>query len=697
MRITPSRLAAFCAASALLTLGFGIAPASAATVAVGNDTALISATSNPAIDVIELGADITVADDELTPQYNVTLDLKGWDLITANITIPAGVTLTIVDTSILQTGSLTSTAFLPAGRAGITVNGTLQIGTATVYGGTVTATGNCTLPLLTCGAGIGGNVGEAHGTITIFSGFVTGIGGGQGSSLEGGAGIGGGWNPSTAGGAITIHDGTVIADGGSSSAGITSRWGGGLVTINGGTVTADGGEYGAGIGGGIYQGAGEIDINGGAVTTTAGAYAAGIGGGSEGTGGTISIDNATVNSNGGILGSGIGGGYTGFPIGLNYGANVWIGVGSTVTTPSIRAVGPANQSTTQVGLLTINGELTIPSGGALDIPAGATGKVGPTGLVKGAGTVGGLGSITNNGIIQNATVTTATITDHNYTVTFDSNAAGATPATQTVKVYAPTMVAGDRALPPDPNNPAGTFIQWRTTATGTTAFTTSAPLSGDTTAYASYIPIHLVVSPATPSVTSGAATVFTVEGFDSINISLGDYTSLVTFTTSNPGADTVTGNSITFGPAGTTTVTATLNTDSSITGDATATVAHGSVAGAVLTLSSLSVAQGGSINYTVEARDAYGNTWPAGSIVTSSVSTDVITGTTITFPHASPHVITANIPGFSASATVEVTPYGLAVTGFIYDTALPIYAVGTGLAGILLLLIAARRRERTAA
>lgn len=696
MRTTLTRVAALCATVALLTLGLGVAPASAATVAVGNDVALVSATSNPAIDVIELGDHITVADDELTPQYNVTLDLKGWDLITANITIPAGVTLTIVDTSVAQTGSLTSTAFLPFGRAGITVNGTLQIGTSTLYGGTVTATGNCDLINVWCGAGIGGNMGTAHGTITIYSGFVTGIGGGQATSLEGGAGIGGGWNPATVGGAITIHDGTVIADGGSSSAGITSRWGGGLVTINGGTVTADGGEYGAGIGGGIYQEAGEIDINGGTVTTTAGAYAAGIGGGSEGSGGIISIDNATVSSSGGILGSGIGGGYTGFPIGLNYGANVFIGSTAHVTTASIRAVGPNNAGTSQVGLLTINGELTIPSGGALDIPAGATGKVGPTGVVNGAGTVGGLGSITNNGAIQNTTVTTATVTDHNYLVTFDGNAPGASPATQTVRVYAASMVNGARLIPPAPTNPAGTFAQWATTSAGGTQFTASTALSADTTAYAIYDAIYLVVSPASSTGTSGVASTFTVEGFDSNDVSLGDYTSLVTFTTSNPGDDTVTGNSITFGPAGTTTVTATLTTDSSIKDDATATVAHGSVAGAVLTLSSLSVAQGGTINYVVEARDAYGNTWPAGSIVTSDVDTDVITATTITFPHASPHVITANIPGFSATATVNVIPTGLAVTGFIYDTALPIYALGTGLVGILLLL-AARRRERTAA
>lgn len=710
MRSSHSRVAAFAATVALLTLGFGLAPASATTVAVGNDTALISATSNPAIDVIELGDNIVVTtEDELEVNYDLTLDLKGFNLTVINITVLPGITLTVIDSVTGGSNKLTAAAVpvLGSGIAGITVWGSLVVGSNSTNGAIIEATGSCGTSW--CGAGIGGNQGGANGPITINSGEVTATGGGQGSADEGGAGIGGGYNPSSTG-AVTINGGTVTANGGATSPGISSHWNGGVVTINGGTVTATSANYGAGIGGTQEGESGVIDINGGTITATGGTYAAGIGGGGGqfgGPGGIISIYGGVVTANPGATnGAGIGGGWGGVcvPFGtppacsqsLNYGAVVWIGAGSQVTTPSIRAVGPANQSTTQVGLLTIYGALTIPSGGSLDIPAGALGKIGATGVVSGAGTVGGAGSIENNGAIQNQTVTTTTVTNHNYLVTFDGNGPAAVPASQTVRVYATSMVNGARLLPPGPVNPAGTFYQWITTTSGGTQFTATTALSADITAYAIYDQNYIVVSPATSNVTSGVAATFTVEGFDHNDVSLGDYTGLVTFTTSNPGDDVVTGNSIEFGPSGTTTVTATLTGDSSITDDATATVAHGSVTGAVLTLSSLSVAQGGSINYVVEARDAYGNTWPAGSIVTSDVSTDVITATTITFPSASPHVITANIPGFSTSATVNVIPFGLAVTGFVYDTALPIYALGTGLVGILLLL-AARRRERTTA
>ena len=61
------------------------------------------------------------------------------------------------------------------------------------------------------------------------------------------AGIGG--NPSNAGGAVTIHGGTVVAAGGDLSAGIGGgeMGGGGNVTIYGGSVSAAGGDEAAGL------------------------------------------------------------------------------------------------------------------------------------------------------------------------------------------------------------------------------------------------------------------------------------------------------------------------------------------------------------------------------------------------------------------------------------------------------------------
>lgn len=113
------------------------------------------------------------------------------------------------------------------------------------------------------------------------------------------AGIGGCYTlPSTSGisiedgscGKIVIEGGTIIARGGSLSAGIGS---GGCgcscdgVEIKGGTVTAEGGDSAAGIGcgggsgaGGVGTSCGPISITGGTVTAKGGDYAAGVGTGS---------------------------------------------------------------------------------------------------------------------------------------------------------------------------------------------------------------------------------------------------------------------------------------------------------------------------------------------------------------------------------------------------------------------------------
>lgn len=113
------------------------------------------------------------------------------------------------------------------------------------------------------------------------------------------AGIGGCYTlPSTSGisiedgscGKIVIEGGTIIAHGGSMSAGIGS---GGCgcscdgVDIKGGTVTAEGGDSAAGIGcgggsgtGGVGTSCGPISITGGTVTAIGGEYAAGVGTGS---------------------------------------------------------------------------------------------------------------------------------------------------------------------------------------------------------------------------------------------------------------------------------------------------------------------------------------------------------------------------------------------------------------------------------
>ena len=152
------------------------------------------------------------------------------------------------------------------------------------------------------------------GTITIEGGVITATGSAAGT--YGGACIGGGGNNSD----ITITGGNVTANSGktttSGCAGIGSAYSqGGIktITISGGTVNATGGS--AGIGGGAYQGAGVILIDGGTVTAKSNGVGAGIGGGggawgsdAMGSNGSVTITGGTVNATGSRYGAGIGGG-----------------------------------------------------------------------------------------------------------------------------------------------------------------------------------------------------------------------------------------------------------------------------------------------------------------------------------------------------------------------------------------------------
>ncbi|UCR88702.1 M14 family zinc carboxypeptidase [Mycetocola spongiae] len=81
-------------------------------------------------------------------------------------------------------------------------------------------------------------------------------------------------------------------------------------------------------------------------------------------------------------------------------------------------------------------------------------------------------------------------------------------------------------------------------------------------------------------------------------------------------------------------------------------------AGVSLTLSTLTPKAGETISATVSGVDALGTVredLTASAVLTSSVDSDVIVGNTVTFPTASPHVITATVGEFSASVTVQVT------------------------------------------
>lgn len=95
-------------------------------------------------------------------------------------------------------------------------------------------------------------------------------------------------------------------------------------------------------------------------------------------------------------------------------------------------------------------------------------------------------------------------------------------------------------------------------------------------------------------------------------------------------------------------------------------------AAAALTVlpSAPSIAQGGTLTFTVTGVDEFNNpVSTAAATLTSSVATDVVNGLSVRFPHASPHTITAALGAARGAVTVEViapvtpaTPSGTAGT-----------------------------------
>ncbi len=120
------------------------------------------------------------------------------------------------------------------------------------------------------------------------------------------AGIGGDKEKNS--GNITIHGGTIIAEGGNNAAGIGGgeKGRGGNITIYNGSITATGAISAAGIGGGSNSGCGNITINNGNIAARASYTGAGIGSAENGSGGTVTINGGTVTAGSTTWGAGIG-------------------------------------------------------------------------------------------------------------------------------------------------------------------------------------------------------------------------------------------------------------------------------------------------------------------------------------------------------------------------------------------------------
>lgn len=486
-------------------------------------------------------------------------------------------------------------------------------------------------------------------------------------------------------GGIRTRDASLVVDGPTVTAvgyrwnsGIGGQYRGGDVTLNSGSITATGGMYAAGVGGGYSYGhGGNITVNGGTLIANGGDYGAGIGSGlSNGNGATVTINGGTVIATGGYSGNGIGAGQQ------SSAGSLFIAEGAVVTSSGGAAAWAIG------GATTVAGTLIIPAGQTHSVLVAPT-TVTSTGKITGDGAITGnpyvAGAVmTNDGIVTNASVSdindggSLTTLNHNYKLSFDANFAGADPVAP-VRVYATTLADGVRSLP-TPTCPGYLGLGWNTAADGSgTTMTPTTLISSDVTLYAQWSAGGYLISPDTATVTAGTPQQFTVG--EIANFSTVDVTSDFSFASDNP-VDAFTGGQGTFTIAGDRTVTATKVSDSDVTLDAAVSViADAAQPGSLeLTAPDTTANQFETITLNVELEDVYGNPLPtSGVVITSDQPTDVIVGNTVTFPHASPHVLTATLGTLSDSLLIEVSPAALAATGT--DPLLP-----AGLASLLLLL-----------
>jgi hypothetical protein len=162
---------------------------------------------------------------------------------------------------------------------------------------------------------------------------------------------------------------------------------------------------------------------------------------------------------------------------------------------------------------------------------------------------------------------------------------------------------------------------------------------------------HIVISPATATITAGGTQAYTAQGFDASNNSLGDVTASTTFSIGSNAS--CTGNVCTATVAGSHTVT---GNDSGKTSTATLTVNAGLFDHLALSPASATISSGGSQTYTAQARDRYDNS--LGDVTASTtfaIAPDgSCTGATCTASIAGAHTVTGTYAGKTSTASLQV-------------------------------------------
>lgn len=683
----------------LTAASLGIAaPAAAATFGpvsdlAGLQQAIADASANPGADVITVAPTATIVGSggAVTVDSNLVIDLEGATVDDLRVFV-VGADLTLQNGTWTALPDANATLVAPGFGVGATASLTLE-------SMTVTATGS------ECDAAIGGwfsaagqptqcNGGTAatSGAITIVDSFVTatggsfaaGIGGGSrggqgsvaisGSTVTatggyGAAGIGGGKDQP--GGSVALTDSIVTATGGTSGAGIGGGEysAGGTVLINGGVVIANGTSRGAGIGGGGEFGVGgTTTITGDAIVTATGAtFSSGIGGSYQGRGGTTSIGGtAVVTAIGRDGGPGIGSSYTSAasgPTTITDGTPTLItaSIQGSFSVASVAAVTLAPSGTMVLDGASSNaGAITVNAPSQLEIPSGDTFTNAQT--IAGTGTLRGGGTIDNTGVICANVSTDLTVTGTAFLLEYALPGGGTEP----LSVYATSLTAGCRELL-DISTSEQVLLGWTIGLDGpylTTLTDLEAEVpSGSATLEPVLADAVLTFEPS-PS-TSVAGETATVRAFGPFPMGMDANVDLTEFVllSGDIGLGDVGGEFIST-TAGEQTITGTAGFITTagevvLSGSFTHATSAAPLATIGIVASALTVDQGRSVTLQVTGQDAYNNPVAIDSadiVVTSSVPTDRIEGLTVTFPTASPHVLTVTVGDASAQVTIEVTP-----------------------------------------
>jgi parallel beta-helix repeat protein len=162
---------------------------------------------------------------------------------------------------------------------------------------------------------------------------------------------------------------------------------------------------------------------------------------------------------------------------------------------------------------------------------------------------------------------------------------------------------------------------------------------------------HLVLSPASATITSGGSQAFTADGRDQYDNSLGDVTSSTTFSIAPDGS--CAGATCTASVAGAHTVT---GAKSGKTGTASLQVSGGTLDHIVISPSSAAITAGGSQTYAAEGFDASGNDVGNVTAFTSfSISPNgTCTGASCIATVAGSHTVTGNDGGKTSTASLTV-------------------------------------------